>query len=367
MNETQTHPKEPEQGRDVGYRALRLRNFTCFEDASFDFVPGINVLVGENGTGKTHVMKVLYACLMHQTQNRGLGFVPTLLQVMQTDLDKQAELVRFGAADGRAEIEVGYGKRHWAQALAVQKPPTVDDHLLGERLERPVFIPSPDMIGHVKGFTNLYDEQGLLRNEYGLDFDLTFRDLAHLLGLPKASPAPQFEAILDQFEKEVLKGKVEYDKAEQRFYLRRGNHRQPMPLVAEGLRKIATLLTLVRNGFIKAGTTLFWDEPEVNLNPSLMDEVARMLWVLVENGVQIFVASHSYLILNEIENWKPDHQELRFFALEPTDDKGVIIHPSATYLDIAPNKIEQQYAELYDRGIQKEIRTIKAEAISEKK
>jgi len=40
---------------------LHLRNFTVFEDADFEFGPGLNVIVGANGTGKSHVLKVGYA------------------------------------------------------------------------------------------------------------------------------------------------------------------------------------------------------------------------------------------------------------------------------------------------------------------
>ena len=40
---------------------LELENFTCFAKAEMDFSSGINVFIGENGTGKTHVLKVLYA------------------------------------------------------------------------------------------------------------------------------------------------------------------------------------------------------------------------------------------------------------------------------------------------------------------
>lgn len=40
---------------------LALKNFTVFEDAKFEFCPGINVLIGENASGKTHVLKLLYA------------------------------------------------------------------------------------------------------------------------------------------------------------------------------------------------------------------------------------------------------------------------------------------------------------------
>lgn len=40
---------------------FELQNFTVFEQARFELSPGINVLIGENGTGKTHVFKALYA------------------------------------------------------------------------------------------------------------------------------------------------------------------------------------------------------------------------------------------------------------------------------------------------------------------
>lgn len=38
---------------------LQLRNFKCFTDRSFEFRPGFNLLVGENGSGKTSVLEAL--------------------------------------------------------------------------------------------------------------------------------------------------------------------------------------------------------------------------------------------------------------------------------------------------------------------
>jgi recombinational DNA repair ATPase RecF len=37
-----------------------IKNFTVFGDVAFEFSPGLNVIVGENGTGKTHVLKLGY-------------------------------------------------------------------------------------------------------------------------------------------------------------------------------------------------------------------------------------------------------------------------------------------------------------------
>ena len=40
---------------------VKLENFTVFENLDLEPSPGINALVGANGTGKTHLMKVCYA------------------------------------------------------------------------------------------------------------------------------------------------------------------------------------------------------------------------------------------------------------------------------------------------------------------
>lgn len=42
---------------------LDLRNFTVFRDARLEFSPGLNVLVGDNGTGKSHVLQLGFALL----------------------------------------------------------------------------------------------------------------------------------------------------------------------------------------------------------------------------------------------------------------------------------------------------------------
>ena len=39
---------------------LELRNFTAFNEVVLDLSPKVNVIIGENGTGKTHVLKAAY-------------------------------------------------------------------------------------------------------------------------------------------------------------------------------------------------------------------------------------------------------------------------------------------------------------------
>ena len=117
-----------------------------------------------------------------------------------------------------------------------------------------------------------------------------------------------------------------------------------------GLRKIATLVQLERNGWLSAGTTLFWDEPEVNLNPILMGEIVGAILALTRRGVQVFLATHSYVILKELDLQTRKEDTVRYFAFQPGAD-GTTISATEDFALIAPNPILDQYASLYDREL----------------
>jgi predicted ATP-dependent endonuclease of OLD family len=47
----------------VMLKQMTLKNVTVFPDADLQFASGLNVIVGENGCGKTHLLKVAYALI----------------------------------------------------------------------------------------------------------------------------------------------------------------------------------------------------------------------------------------------------------------------------------------------------------------
>ena len=51
---------------------FKASNFTVFTELDVSFSSGINIFIGKNGTGKTHLMKVLYsACsVMNKKEDR---------------------------------------------------------------------------------------------------------------------------------------------------------------------------------------------------------------------------------------------------------------------------------------------------------
>lgn len=324
------------------HKSLRLNNFTAFADASFEFLPGVNAFVGENGTGKTHVMKALYA--MQLTWSREARSISTTLEdLFQTKT--AGDVVRMGTGqDTVAYVDGSYAGDEWSYATQRGNRAwvAVDKHL--SKTERPVFIPAIDMMGHTKGFTEAYEE-------VRLDFDLTCRDVVNLLRLERRNgkvPA-SLEASLDKPLARLLGGEIERDD-QGRFYLVNALGRLPMPMVAEGLRKIATLVQLERNGWLLPGTTLFWDEPEVNLNPLLMDEVVEAILSLARRGIQVFLATHSYVILKELDLQTRKADAVRYFAFQP-GEAGTTVSATEDFALLKPNPILEQYDSLYDREL----------------
>jgi len=47
---------------------LILKNFGCIKDSTFKFTKGINLILGDNGTGKSHILKALAFLLINYTQ-----------------------------------------------------------------------------------------------------------------------------------------------------------------------------------------------------------------------------------------------------------------------------------------------------------
>ena len=95
-------------------------------------------------------------------------------------------------------------------------------------------------------------------------------------------------------------------------------------LLAEGLRKLGLLWLLIQNGSLLQGSVLFWDEPETNLNPRLFGPVVEILLELQRQGVQIFIATHDYLILKQLDLQTTDKDQVAYHALY-RDETGEVI------------------------------------------
>jgi len=350
-------------------KSLNLKNFTCFNNKIFEFSPGINVFIGENGTGKTHLMKVLAASL-RSVKDWKLG-PDQANKVLEIDLArnlmgyfKPDELSSLASKDaGNANVEIAIKATEGNLEYDFSKKGRNTTHVLHAKFsERPqsIFLPSKEIFSIFEGLQKLMKEKEIALED-------TYLHLAEELDSNELKEGPRFDAVkklLNPIEKIV--GAKAFKKGG-KFYLNEekvGN--LEAHLVAEGIRKIGSIMYLIATGSLSNKSILFWDEPESNLNPKLSKMVCDLLASLSENGVQIFIATHDYLISQRLSLMaeypqKDNATNIRFFGLSKSDS-GVNVQTANTLLGIDNNPILDEFAAYYDFEQEKFLNQLNAKS-----
>lgn len=330
---------------------LELEKFTAFHTLTLDFVPGVNVFVGTNGTGKTHLLKVLYAITEAHRLNDDIAmklrrvFMPQQMRLGRLVWRSQGGQSAFVRAkkDGKTlsfRFSSNQSDDRFSEFTSEWAEPT-------EQQGKPVFIPPKDMLAHAPGFRSLYDQKEI-------HFDETYRDILVRAFAPVSKGAPtnerqQLEAKLEG----VISGQVSIEN--ENFYLKNDQGNLEFSLLAEGLRKFALILQLIKNGTLAQSTLLFWDEPEANINPSaIKDLVDLLLHLSREMRVQIFIATHSDFVLQELD-LQQRQGESRFFGLYRSNDR-IAVEVADRAESLAHNAIDQENMRLYDQEIARVLR-----------
>ena len=331
-------------------KSLDLANFTAFSSARLDFGKGLNIIIGENGLGKSHLLKLPYAVLAVRAS---LGRGPNGRKPTKGDLQRElarklvavfrpeslGRLARRQQGRERARVELTFGGDPHSTAS-----PSADreDHLTFRfatnsqtevvvesvpyewGAEPPVFLPTHELLTLYPGLREQY------RDRY-LEIEETWIDACELLGR-SALRGPREKEIAKLLEpvEAAMDAKVVLD-PNGRFYLKSyGKGKFEVPLVAEGHRKFAMLAQLLVNGSLLERGSLFWDEPEANLNPVLIRRAAEAIMKICGAGIQTFLATHSLFLLRELEILQQREglrgEGYRWFALRQGEDGVEVEH-----------------------------------------
>ena len=211
-----------------------------------------------------------------------------------------------------------------------------------------VYIPVKEMLSNAPGFRSLYAAREI-------HFEEVYADILDRAYLPplRGSTLGDSKRLLDTLEG-VMGGKVTVRNEE--FFLSNERGEIEFTLLAEGLRKLGLLWLLIRNGSLRPGAVLFWDEPETNLNPKLYGVVVDVLLELQRVGVQVFLATHDYVILKEIDLQAKGSDKVAFHSLYRSEETGEIACRSTNnFLQIHPNVISEVFDSIYDRDVQRAL------------
>jgi len=338
IEKTKLAIEELEAELSIYIKSINLQNFTLFRENYLEFSSGLNVIIGENGTGKTQLLKLLYALIesnngmVEYDKNYGIFEIEEKLKsVFHTNI---RNLIR--KKESESSINLDFDKYDFSFSFNMEKSSysiTADIYH-----KKALFIPAKEMLSFYTGFISIYSQSS---------FDETFKDLAINLGkiVPKKRALAKFEEkILEDLE-EILGGKIILE--QDRFYLleKDGNKRE-ITLVAEGVRKLGTIFHLLANGTIKKGSVVFWDEPESNLNPKFIRYVAKMILELEKAGIQIFISTHSLFLVKEIEVLRKKEHNIKYFSFGFDREKNLRVSQNSEfdYLDdlvILDEELEQ--------------------------
>ena len=210
-----------------------------------------------------------------------------------------------------------------------------------------VYVPVKEMLAHGPGFRSLYAQREIHYEEVYADIlDRAYRPV------PRGAPDTARQRLL-KILRQTIAGRVVVKNEE--FFLRSRQGNLEFTLLAEGMRKLALLWLLILNGTLLNGSVLFWDEPEANLNPALFGKVIQVLLELQREGVQVFLATHNYVILKELDLQRQADDQVLFHSLYRDADGELAHHAAATYLEIHPNSIEEAFTSLYDRQVKRSL------------
>jgi len=330
--------------------SLNIKNFTVFTEAITEFSPGFNIIIGDNATGKSHLLKLGYSVmrsLSQVTRNNA-----SLLQIQLEDKlegvfkpDNLNHLCHHPQNGEPAQIttHITDDVNNAFFSFLLENNKIKIDHLPEHfPKQSPLFFPTREVLTLQPTFTALYENRYLPLSE-------THYDLCKALNLPLLKKCPtNLQALIEPIEAE-LGGKVIIDKSG-RFYLdtpRQG--KLEMSLIAEGLRKIAMLVYLVLNGSLSKGSTLFWDEADANFNPRIMVKVAKVLATLVQNGIQVILATHDLFLMKELSFLvESSALSARFLSLR-RDHDAILIEHGNVLEDLQTIVTLDEELALYDR------------------
>lgn len=345
---------------------LELKNFTAFSDLAIDYSPKINVIIGENGTGKTQLLKASYALCSGASLHKAkpdasdeelAAILTTKMLRLFMPLDEKLGKMHHQGATEQAYLRAQFAQEQRlaatffnnSRSLAIQER-TNYQHSQVEA----VFMPTKEVLSFMKGFNSLYEK-------YGLSFDQSYQDICLLLDLP-------------EIRRETLHEKSKWAMAEiegicgGRFVFYGGgkvtfktdNAEYSANSMAEGFRKAGMLSRLLETGAIQPGVSgpLFWDEPETNLNPKLMRLLVQILLELSRNGQQVILATHDYVLLKWfdllMDKGKGDHVLFHSLYRDP-DTTDIKVSSTDNFLDISPNPIDEAFGFLINQEIENDM------------
>jgi energy-coupling factor transporter ATP-binding protein EcfA2 len=375
---------------------LHIERFTAFDDLSIDFSPRINIIIGENGVGKTQLLKAIYALCSAEANdldaaealNKLTQKIVRLYMPLSGSLGELRKTGSRGEACLNANFPLGRNLHIRFSGTSTEVRGTLQN---GPAEPPAVFIPTKEVMSLARGLSSnspdlktidaIFDDvyTDLAEKLFGkIEVDLVARiqadprffgivpKLSDVIGGRYRKKASNIIFQEGRYVEVAGEGESDEDRAPQTFkdskikFVPTSAKYRSTSMTAEGFRKIGMLLRLISNGNLNPGLSgpLLWDEPESNLNPKLMKQLVEVLLELSRNGQQIILATHDYVLLKwfDLLMDKGKGDQVRFHVLSRDTITGHVRRDSMDdYRAIEPNAIADTFNELIKEQVARKM------------
>jgi len=303
-------------------KKIEIENFMQLKNQKLDF-SNINIFAGVNDTGKTSLLKLLYASVKAREEDKNRVSIDNFEEHFSKklrdvfDIEKLGNLVTKKEKTLKVELFFENKSNHLFSFFSeaekkFQICSSLDNHNFKTQS---TFLPPKEVltiVNLIRTTREIHDYKG---------YDDSYYDVVKSLFIPlsRGDLSEGFKKVDKELETS-FNGKI--IQKENNFIFQKDGHEFSMPLTAEGVKKIGMINQLLKNKTINENTILIIDEPEISLHPSMIEKVAKALFDLSKVGVQIFIATHNYFILKSFQLLALEHHEnISFFNLEKQNNE----------------------------------------------
>lgn len=285
-------------------KKLQLQNFGMIKSFHYNQFSNINLIIGENGTGKTFLLKALYSAVKAMEEYKRGDDISPMNDILSEKLrwtfqvDKLGDIVSKTGEEGldfRMKLDKGALEYQFSKS-ALSKVGTVRTSTSGKE-GNSIFIPAKEVLS----LFSVISKSREIDKSFG--FDDTYYDLAKALRI-SPSRGKNFAVFADSRKvvSDVIDGKVDYDEDSGKWYYKnKKNQKFSIGATSEGVKKIAIMDRLLANGYLNANSIIFIDEIESALHPKAVCQFLEMIDSIAnEMGLQVFITSHSYFVIKKL-------------------------------------------------------------------
>jgi AAA15 family ATPase/GTPase len=287
----------------MSIKSFKCENFGPLINVQATALGSLNLIIGANSSGKTFMLKALYA-IQRSQEECGRGDDRRSFEEVLSDKlywvfqpERLGDLVTKGGGnrlkanfetENNCAIVFNFGQD-------TTKNLTIEHNNLPKRQANSIFLPPKEVLSLFK----VIIKSGLQDKLFG--FDATYVDLVLALQQPTQMGRnfDAFKASRQSLER-MFHGRIEFNAQAEKWIYRKGNSRFSIHITAEGIKKIAILDTLLGNRFLTPDSIVFIDEPESALHPKAISQLLEIVGLLSQKGIQFFMATHSYFVFKKL-------------------------------------------------------------------